>query len=150
MAASPYEILDERFSACIRRDARVETLWTGGRWCEGPAYFPAGRYLIWSDIPNDRLLRWDEGNGQVSVFRHPANTPNGNTVDRQGRLLTAEHGRRLTRTERRAHTVLAGAIRHLAQPSNDVVVKSDDSIWSGSPLRHVRIIDATGRERTGQ
>ena len=135
MAVSPYEILDERFAACIRRDARVETLWTGGRWCEGPAYFPAGRYLVWSDIPNDRMLRWDEMNGQVSVFRQPANNPNGNTVDRQGRLVTAEHGRRLTRTEHDGSiTVLAERYqgKRLNSP-NDVVVKSDDSIWFTDP-----------------
>ena len=133
--ASPYEILDERFTACVRQDAAIETLWTGARWNEGPAYFPAGRYLIWSDIPNDRLLRYDECDGSVTVFRQPANYPNGNTVDRQGRLVTAEHGRRVTRTEH------DGSIRVIADSydgkrlnsPNDLVEKSDGSIWFTDP-----------------
>ena len=73
---------------------------TGCRWAEGPAYFPAGRYLVWSDIPNDRILRWDECDGNVSEFRSPAGYTNGHTVDRQGRLVSCEHlERRVTRTE---------------------------------------------------
>ncbi|MBX6424903.1 MAG: SMP-30/gluconolactonase/LRE family protein [Variibacter sp.] len=135
MSAPTYEIFDDRFTACIRRDAKPDVLWSGGRWCEGPAYFPAGRYLIWSDIPNDRLMRWDECSGAVSVFRHPANYPNGNTVDRQGRLITAEHGRRVTRTEIDGRiTVLAERYegKRLNSP-NDVVVKSDGSIWFTDP-----------------
>lgn len=135
MKSSTYEVYDERFKACIRADARPELLWSGGRWCEGPAYFPAGRYLVWSDIPNDRLLRWDECNGEVSVFRQPANYPNGNTVDRNGRLVTAEHGRRVTRTEIDGRiTVLAERYngKRLNSP-NDLVVKSDGSIWFTDP-----------------
>ncbi|MBN8919638.1 MAG: SMP-30/gluconolactonase/LRE family protein, partial [Rhizobiales bacterium] len=135
MPASTYDVYDERFNACIRKDAVPDVLWSGGRWCEGPAYFPAGRYLVWSDIPNDRLMRWDEASGAVSVFRAPANYPNGNTVDRQGRLVTAEHGRRLTRTEFDGSiTVLADAFegKRLNSP-NDVVVRSDDSIWFTDP-----------------
>jgi gluconolactonase len=94
------EVLDKRFSRLVNGNARLERLWTGCRWAEGPAYFPAGRYLIWSDIPNDRMMRYDETSGQVSVFRHPAGYSNGNTVDRQGRLVSCEHGnRRVTRTE---------------------------------------------------
>jgi len=133
--ASTYEVFDERFNACFRKDAKVEMLWTGARWCEGPAYFPAGRYLIWSDIPNDRLLRWDECDGHVTVFRHPANYANGNTVDRDGRLVTAEHGRRVTRTEHDGRvTVLAERFqgKRLNSP-NDIVVKSDRSIWFTDP-----------------
>ena len=135
MPASTYEVFDERFNACFRKDAKVEMLWTGARWCEGPAYFPAGRYLIWSDIPNDRLLRWDECDGHVTVFRHPANYANGNTVDRDGRLVTAEHGRRVTRTEHDGRvTVLADRFqgKRLNSP-NDIVVKSDRSIWFTDP-----------------
>jgi gluconolactonase len=135
MTAATYEIFDERFNTCIRKDAKPEVLWTGGRWNEGPAYFPAGRYLVWSDIPNDRLLRWDECSGQVCVFRHPANYPNGNTIDRQGRLITCEHGRRVTRTEHDGGiTVLAETYqgKPLNSP-NDVVVKSDGSIWFTDP-----------------
>ena len=130
------EVLDPRFNACIIGHARVERLWTGARWSEGPAWFAAGRYLVWSDIPNNRLLRYDDCNGQVSVFRSPSNNSNGNTVDGQGRLVTCEHlARRVTRTEH------DGAIRVIADrykgkrfnSPNDVVVKSDGSIWFTDP-----------------
>ena len=80
--------------------ARVEKLFEGSRWAEGPAYFAAGRYLVWSDIPNDRILRWDEPTGDVGVFRSPAGYTNGHTVDREGRLVSCSHGaRRVERTE---------------------------------------------------
>jgi gluconolactonase len=136
MAASDFVILDDRFGSCIKGSARVEKLFEGCRWAEGPAYFPMMRSLIWSDIPNDRMLRWDETTGATGVFRHPAGYSNGNTVDRQGRLVSCEHGnRRVTRTEHDGSiTVLAD--RHdgkrLSSP-NDVVVKSDDSIWFTDP-----------------
>src|SRR5690606_13071877 len=95
-----YEVLDDRFVPATRGDRRMRRLWTGGRWTEGATYFPAGRYLIRSDIPNDRMLRWDETTDTVGVFRQPAGHSNGNTVDRQGRLVTCEQGnRRVTRTE---------------------------------------------------
>ena len=136
MAAADYEVLDERFESCIRETARVERLYDGCRWCEGPAYFPAGRYLVWSDIPNDRLLRWDECSGEVAVFRAPAGYANGNTVDRQGRLVTCEHGgRRVIRTEHDGSiTVVADRFegKRLNSP-NDVVVRSDGSIWFTDP-----------------
>src|SRR5581483_12383333 len=93
-----FETLDERFGP--KGDKRIARLFTGGRWTEGPAYFPAGRYLVFSDIPNDRMLRVDELTGTVGVYRAPAAYSNGNTVDREGRLVTCEQGhRRLTRTE---------------------------------------------------
>ena len=93
------EVIDERFRGC-QGDDWVERLYTGGRWTEGPAYFPGGRYLLFSDIPNDRMLRFDELTGAVGVFRAPAGYSNGNTVDRQGRLVSCEQGhRRVTRTE---------------------------------------------------
>ena len=95
-----FEVLDPRFNSCIVGHARVERLWTGSRWAEGPAWFAAGRYLIWSDIPNNRLLRFDECSGHVSTFRQPSHNSNGNTVDAQGRLISCEHlTRRVTRTE---------------------------------------------------
>src|SRR5690606_15781698 len=95
-----FEVLDPRFQRLFSGSARVERLATGMMWTEGPAYFGGGRYLVWSDIPNDRMMRYDETDGSVSVFRSPANNSNGNTVDRQGRLVTCEHGaRRVTRTE---------------------------------------------------
>src|SRR5690606_18267269 len=101
MATSDYyEVLDPRFGRLFNGNAQVEQLYTGCRWAEGPAYFAAGRYLVWSDIPNDRILRFDETDGSVSVFRSPAGNTNGHTVDRQGRLVSCEHGgRRVSRTE---------------------------------------------------
>jgi gluconolactonase len=136
MAASDYEVLDERFNRLIVVPARVEQLFTGCRWAEGPAYFAAGRYLVWSDIPNDRQMRWDETSGVTGVFRYPAGYTNGNTVDRQGRLVSCEHGgRRVSRTEIDG-TVTTIADRYdgkrLNSP-NDVVVKSDDTIWFTDP-----------------
>ena len=135
MAEADFEILDARFARLIKRNAVVEKLYTGCRWAEGPAWFPAHRSLVWSDIPNDRMLRFDEASGAVSVFRQPSNYSNGNTVDRQGRLVTCEHGRRVTRTEHDgAITVLADAWqgKRLNSP-NDVVVKSDGSVWFTDP-----------------
>jgi gluconolactonase len=136
MANADYEILDDRFRQCVRTSARVEHLYEGCRWAEGPAYFPAGRYLVWSDIPNDRMLRWDETTGSVGVFRHPAGYSNGNTVDRHGRLVSCEHGnRRVSRTEYDGSiTVIADRYegKRFNSP-NDVVVKSDGSIWFTDP-----------------
>ena len=131
-----FEVLDRRFAALFAPHIRVERLWTGARWCEGPAWFAAGRYLVWSDIPNDRVLRWDATDGSVSVFRSPANNTNGNTVDPQGRLVSCEHlTRRVTRTEHDGTvTVLADRFegRRLNSP-NDVVVRSDGSVWFTDP-----------------
>ncbi|MDT0344395.1 SMP-30/gluconolactonase/LRE family protein [Streptomyces litchfieldiae] len=133
-----YEILDDRFRTgkCHAGDSRLETLHDGCRWAEGPLYVPAGRYLIWSDIPNDRMLRWDETTGQVGVFRSPAGHPNGNTLDREGRLITCEQGnRRVTRTEHDGSlTVIADRFqgKRLNSP-NDAAVKSDGSIWFSDP-----------------
>jgi gluconolactonase len=129
-------VLDDRFNRLHIGSARLEKLAEGCRWAEGPAYFPAGRYLVWSDVPNDRMMRFDETSGNVSVFRHPAGYSNGNTVDRQGRLVTCEHGnRRVSRTEHDGSiTVLASHYqgRRFNSP-NDVVVKSDGSIWFTDP-----------------
>ncbi|HEX5692137.1 MAG TPA: SMP-30/gluconolactonase/LRE family protein, partial [Roseiflexaceae bacterium] len=94
------ETIDPRFDQYRLGSAAVERLWTGGRWTEGPVWFGDGRYLVWSDIPNNRMLRWSEETGAVGEFRNPSNNSNGNTRDRQGRLITCEHGaRRVTRTE---------------------------------------------------
>jgi gluconolactonase len=136
MAQEHYEILDERFRRLIRVSARVEKLYGDCRWAEGPAYFPAQRCLIWSDIPNNRMLKYEEETGAVSLFRRPSSYANGNTVDRIGRLVTCEHGpRRVTRTEHDGSlTVIADRIdgRRFNSP-NDVVVKSDGSIWFTDP-----------------
>ena len=131
-----FEVIEPEFAACFIGHARVERLWTGARWSEGPAWFPAGRYLVWSDIPNNRMMRWDETDGSVSVFRAPANNTNGHTVDTQGRLVSCEHlTRRVTRTEHDGSvTVLADRVdgKRLNSP-NDVVIKSDGSIWFTDP-----------------
>jgi len=133
---SHYEILDERFSTLVQSSAHVDLLYEGCRWAEGPAYMAAGRFLVWSDIPNDRMLRWDEATGAVGPFRQPAGYTNGNTVDRQGRLVTCEHGgRRVTRTEHDGSiSVLADRYEgaRLNSP-NDVVVRSDGSVWFTDP-----------------
>ena len=88
---SSFEVIDPRFRKLALPYVQVEKLYTGCRWAEGPAWFAAGRYLVWSDIPNDRMLRWDETDGSVSVFRQPSLNSNGNTVDREGRLVSCEH-----------------------------------------------------------
>ena len=136
MSSDTYDTLDERFRRCVRSTERPAQLFEGCRWAEGPAWFAAGRQLVWSDIPNDRMLRWDEPSGTVGVFRAPAANSNGNTVDPQGRLVTCEHGnRRVTRTEHDGSiTVIADAFegRRLNSP-NDVVVRSDGSIWFSDP-----------------
>ncbi|MDB5393018.1 MAG: gluconolactonase [Rhodospirillales bacterium] len=130
------EALDPSFRRYHLRNAAVERLATGMRFGEGPVWFGDGRFLLWSDIPNNRILRWDEETGAASVFRKPSNFANGNTRDRQGRLITCEHGgRRVTRTEYDGTlTVLIDRFdgKRLNSP-NDVVVKSDDSIWFTDP-----------------
>jgi gluconolactonase len=130
------EIVDASFAKYRVNNAAVERLATGFRWCEGPVWFGDGRYLLWSDIPNDRIMRWDEETGAVGVFRRPSNHANGNTRDRQGRLVTCEHdSRRVTRTEYDGSiTVILDRFegKPLNSP-NDVVVKADDSIWFTDP-----------------
>ena len=91
MYTESLEIRDPRFRKLVFGNVHLEKLWTGGRWTEGPAYFPAGRYLVWSDIPNDRVMRLDETDGSVSTFIQPAMNHNGHTVDRHGRLISCEH-----------------------------------------------------------
>jgi gluconolactonase len=129
-------VLDARFATYRLSNAAVECLATGFRWTEGPVWFGDGRYLLFSDIPNNRLLRWVEESGEVSVFRSPSHYSNGNTRDRQGRLITCEHDtRRVTRTEYDGSlTVLMDHFqgKPLNAP-NDVVVKSDGSIWFTDP-----------------
>lgn len=130
------EIFDERFERLVFGNAYLEKLYTGCRWAEGPAYFAAGKYLIWSDIPNDRLMRFDETDGSVSVFMAPCRNQNGHFVDQAGRLVSCEHqGRCISRIEHDgSRTVLADKFhgRKLNSP-NDLVVKSDGSIWFTDP-----------------
>jgi len=131
-----FEVLDARFDL-VGGDARLQRISSDCRWAEGPVYFAAGRYFAWSDIPNDRMLRWDETSGTVGVFRYPAGYTNGHTVDAEGRLVSCEHGaRRVTRTEHDGSvTVLADRWQGKRFNSpNDVVVRRDGSIWFSDPI----------------
>jgi gluconolactonase len=148
------QILDPSFAKYRLNNAGVERLAVGMRWAEGPVWFGDGRYLLWSDAALDRITRWDEETGQASVFRKPANKPNGLTRDRQGRLVTCEHaGRRVTRTEYDGTiTVLIDRFegKRLNSP-NDIVVKSDDSIWFTDPVYGItsNYPTSTGSTRLG-
>src|ERR1700744_4591127 len=128
--------IDPSFNKYRIATAKVERIATGMRWCEGPVWFGDGRYLVWSDIPNNRMMRWDEETGAVSIFRKPSNYGNGNTRDRQGHLITCEHDtRRVTRTEYDGTiTVIADSYdgKPLNSP-NDIICKSDGSIWFSDP-----------------
>ncbi len=129
------EAMDPRFKYKIG-NAYIERIATGCRWCEGPVYVRDGGYLLWSDIPNNRIMRWSEDDGHVSIFRSPSNYANGNTRDREGRLVTCEHdSRRITRTEHDGSiTVLMDKFngKPLNAP-NDIVVASDGGIWFTDP-----------------
>ncbi|MBP1849158.1 SMP-30/gluconolactonase/LRE family protein [Rhizobium halophytocola] len=131
-----YDIRNPQFGRLVHKNARLEQLWTGGRWCEGPAYVPAGKYLIWSDIPNDRVLRFDETDGSVSTFQSPCGNQNGHILDRSGRLVACEHqGRCVSRIEHDGmRSVIADHFmgKRLNSP-NDVVVKSDGTVWFSDP-----------------
>jgi gluconolactonase len=128
--------LDPRFERYWLKLAAIERLATGMRWCEGPVWFGDGRYLLWSDIPNNRIMKWEEETGAVSVYRQPSNFANGHTRDRQGRLVSCEHGgRRITRTEYDGTvTVLMDSFegKRLNSP-NDVVVAADGAVWFTDP-----------------
>ena len=136
MITDSFEIIDERFRRYVLGNVHLECLYTGCRWAEGPAYLAAGRYLVWSDIPNNRVMRWDETDGSVSVFQSPSFHANGHTVDREGRLIACEHsGRSLSRYEHDgSRTVLVtGGDGWRFNSPNDVVVKSDGTIWFTDP-----------------
>jgi gluconolactonase len=130
-----FEVRDERFRGCSG-DSRLERLYGDCRWAEGPVYLPAARSLVWSDIPNDRMLRWDEATGDVGLFRHPCGYTNGHTLDAEARIVSCEHGgRRVSRTEHDGSvTTLADRAdgKRLNSP-NDVVVRRDGSIWFTDP-----------------
>ena len=130
-----FEIYDDRFAAMLPPNAKLTRHFTGMEWAEGPVYFTEDDFLLWSDIPNDRMMRYSEADG-VSVFRQPAGYTNGHYRDRQGRLVSCEHGnRRVSRTEPDgAITTLADNYQgsRLNSP-NDLVVKSDGSIWFTDP-----------------
>jgi gluconolactonase len=131
------QTLDPAFEKYRLPLAGVERLATGMRWAEGPVWFGDARHLLWSDIPNNRVMRWSEETGEVSEFRSPSNFSNGNTRDRQGRLVSCEHGgRRITRTEYDGTiTPLVDSFggKRLNSP-NDLVVKSDGTVWFSDPV----------------
>ena len=132
---SSFQVIDARFRKLALPYIHVERLYTGCRWAEGPVWFGDGRFLAWSDIPNNRLLRWSEETGAVSTFRGPSGFSNGNTRDRAGRLITCEHDRRVTRTEYDGSvTVLLERFegKRLNAP-NDVAVYKDNSVWFTDP-----------------
>ena len=130
------EVVDSRFAKYKVNNAAVERLYTGTRWAEGPVWFGDGRFLVFSDIPNNRMLRWLEDTGEVSVFRSPSNYSNGNTRDRQGRLLTCEHdSRRVTRTEHDG-TITVLADHFQGKPfnaPNDVTLDEKGRIYFSDP-----------------
>jgi gluconolactonase len=132
------QILDPSFAKYRIYSSTLEQLATGMRWAEGPVYFPEDGYLLISDVPNNRIMKYSEKDGSFTVFRQPSNWSNGNTRDRQGRLVTCEHSitRRVVRTEKDGkQTVLADSFegKKLNAP-NDIVVRSDDSLWFSDPL----------------
>lgn len=133
---SDYEIFDPRFGALIIGHAKLEKLWTGSRWAEGPVYVPSAKSLVWSDIPNDRLLRFDETDGSVSVFEKPCGYHNGHSLDAAGRIIACEHGgRRISRLDHDG--IWRALVTHYEgkrfNSPNDVVVKSDGTIWFSDP-----------------
>jgi gluconolactonase len=136
MAEPDFEVVAERFAECVRPHERIVRLFDDCRWAEGPVYVPAGRQLVWSDVPADRILRWDEPTGAVGVLRGPSGFANGNTLDGQGRLITCEQGpRRITRTEHDGSvTVLVDRVEQgrLNSP-NDVAVHPDGSVRFSDP-----------------
>ncbi|WP_144635772.1 SMP-30/gluconolactonase/LRE family protein [Bordetella genomosp. 13] len=128
--------LDPAFDKYRLFNAGIERLASGMRWCEGPVWVGDGRYLLWSDVADDRIMKWEEETGSVSIFRKPSNHANGNTRDRQGRLLTCEHlTRRVTRTEYDGtiSVVLDRYEGKRLNSPNDIVCRSDGSIWFSDP-----------------
>lgn len=133
---SDYDTFDGRFGALVIGSAAIERLWTGGCWTEGPVYVPAAKAVIWSDIPEDRVMRYDETSGAVSVFEHPCGYHNGHTLDACGRVVACEHGgRRISRLgfDGRWEAVVDRFDGKRLNSPNDVVVKSDGSIWFSDP-----------------
>jgi len=130
------EVIDKRFYKLVIHNAHIDHIWTGGRWTEGPVYVPSGRYLLWSDIPNDRTLRYDELSQTVRTFEEPALNQNGHCLDLEGRVVSCEHrGRAVSRIGHDgSREVLADSFegKRLNSP-NDAVVKSDGSVWFTDP-----------------
>lgn len=133
---SGFEVLDPAFEALLGDDPLLEKHWSGAEWSEGPVFVPSMNSLVWSDIPNNRMLRYDAGSGETTVFREPANFTNGHTLDLQGRIVSCEHqAHRISRTE--ADGTVTSLVerfegKRLNSP-NDLVVKSDGTIWFTDP-----------------
>lgn len=131
-----FEVLDARFAALVLPNVHVDTLYDGGRWLEGPVYVPAARHMLFSDIPNNRVLRWDEVTGAVGPFRVPSAFANGHTLDRAGRVLACEHGtRRVVRFEHDGSVTVIAAEwqgKRLNSP-NDLVEGPDGAVWFSDP-----------------
>ena len=146
------EVIDDRFLDLIDADARIEKHYTGCEWAEGPVYFPEGDYVLWSDIPNNRMLKYDAGSGNTTVFREPSNFTNGHYRDRQGRLVSCEHSaNRISRTEADGAVVTLvdkWQGNRLNSP-NDLVVKSDGTIWFTDPPYGI-LSDREGNQRDSE
>jgi gluconolactonase len=138
--------VDPSFDGLRQPNAAIQRLWTGALWSEGPAWNSVGRYLVWSDIPNNRQLRWLEDDGRVSVMRSPSNNSNGNTFDFQGRQLSCEHlGRRVVRYELDGSATVIAAMydgKRLNSP-NDVVPHPDGSYWFTDPPYGAQFYEGT-------
>lgn len=149
---SGFEILDSAFVELIGENPKLEKHWTGAEWSEGPVYVPSLNSCIWSDIPNNRMLRFDTTTGETSVYREPSNYTNGNTLDLQGRMVTCEHqAHRISRTEPDGSvTLLVDKYKgnRLNSP-NDAVVKSDGTIWFSDPPYGI-LSDREGNQRASE
>ncbi len=133
---SGFEVLDPAFEQLTGESPQLDKHWSGAEWSEGPVFVPYLNSLVWSDIPNNRMLRFDAGSGETTVFREPSNFTNGHTLDLEGRIVSCEHQtNRISRTEKDGSvTVLVDSYegKRLNSP-NDLVVKSDGTIWFSDP-----------------
>ena len=146
------EVIDDLFLELIDRDTEIQKHWTGCEWAEGPVYFPEGDYVLWSDVPNDRILKFDAHSGVTTVFREPCNNTNGHFRDQQGQLVSCEHA-----ANRISRTAPDGSVtclvdnwqgKRLNSP-NDLVVKSDGTIWFTDPPYGI-LSDREGNQRESE
>ena len=146
------EVIDDLFLELIDRDTEIQKHWTGCEWAEGPVYFPEGDYVLWSDVPNDRILKFDAHSGVTTVFREPCNNTNGHFRDQQGQLVSCEHA-----TNRISRTAPDGSVTGLVDnwegkrlnSPNDLVVKSDGTIWFTDPPYGI-LSDREGNQRESE
>ncbi len=146
------EVIDDLFLELIDRDTEIQKHWTGCEWAEGPVYFPEGDYVLWSDVPNDRILKFDAHSRVTTVFREPCNNTNGHFRDQQGQLISCEHA-----ANRISRTAPDGSVtclvdnwqgKRLNSP-NDLVVKSDGTIWFTDPPYGI-LSDREGNQRESE